>query len=84
MIDKGQQDELEGNGTVVKDKYLLFLLQGGTFLSIKLQTPLQSDTYLKALSFLEDDMLFEVVISIVFIVCGLVSCLINRRNARNQ
>ena len=68
----------------VKDKYLMFLIEGGKFLSIKLQTPLQSDTYMKALSFLEDDMIFEIIISIIFVGAGLVSCLMNRRTAQRQ
>ena len=39
----------------IKEKYLLLLFQGGIFASVKLQTPLHSDTYLKALLNFEDD-----------------------------
>ena len=43
------------NTNGIKEKYLLILLSEGVFMSIKLQTPLHSDTYLRALMLLDDD-----------------------------
>lgn len=43
------------NTSGIKEKYLLILLSEGIFMSIKLQTPLHSDTYLRALMLLDDD-----------------------------
>jgi len=48
---------LDHNNTIsgIKEKYLLILMSEGVFISIKLQTPLSSDTYLRALMMLDDD-----------------------------
>jgi hypothetical protein len=43
------------NTSGIKEKYLLILLSEGLFMSIKLQTPLHSDTYLRALMLLDDE-----------------------------
>ena len=48
---------LDHNNTVtgIKEKYVLMMLSEGVFMSIKLQTPLHSDTYLHALMLMDDD-----------------------------
>ena len=73
---------IDHNNTIsgIKEKYLLILMAEGVFMSIKLQTPLHSDTYLRALMMLDDDQLFEIVLSLVFVAFGIISWLLKRRN----
>ena len=73
---------LDHNNTIsdIKEKYLLILMAEGVFMSIKLQTPLHSDTYLRALMILDDDQLFEIVLTLAFVAFGIISWLLKRRN----
>ena len=52
MLDRNGTGEGEEG---IKQKYLLMMLSGGVFISVRLQTPLHSDTYLRALVMMEDD-----------------------------
>lgn len=47
--------DIADNSNEIKEKYLFMMLSGGEFITVRLQTPLHSDTYLRALMLMEDD-----------------------------
>lgn len=67
----------------VKRKYLIIVFEGGIVASLLVRTPLHSDDYIHTLMLMDDDVLFEGIITIVFLLIFIVSVILKRRRARN-
>jgi hypothetical protein len=74
MIDRFEED--------IKKKYLVIVFSGGIVASMSVHTPLHSDL-LYTLMTVDDDLLFEGIISLVFLLIFLVSVILKRRRDRN-
>lgn len=65
-------------------RYLLLLFEGGTLASIQVDLPEQNDNLVTAILWLDDDLLLDLLVPLIFVGGAIVSVCLKRRHSADQ